>query len=61
MISMEISQPTADDEGEYKAVVKNAYGQAIPAFNVNLKGMYIIAYHNCLFYFSFKKMKEKMV
>ena len=46
-ISMEISQVTSADEGEYKAVVKNAYGQATATLNVDLKG----THHNWFYTF----------
>ena len=45
-ISMEIPQGTTADEGEYKAVVKNAYGQATATLPVILKGIHKIAHPN---------------
>ena len=45
-ISMEISQVTSADEGEYKAVVKNEYGQATATRSLNLKGKDILVFRN---------------
>ena len=47
-ISMEISQVAAADEGEYKAVVKNKYGQATATITVNPRGILTFLRHDTI-------------
>ena len=38
LVSMEISSVDASDEGEYKAVAKNAHGEGVATINLNFEG-----------------------
>lgn len=38
LVSMEITSVDAADEGEYKAVAKNAHGEGVATINLNFEG-----------------------